>query len=85
MSKGQAITGLMIGIATTYAGVTWVWNTGLSVSIFNDHATVSSLNTSVQDIKENTDGLPEMKAQLQFLAAQRGYKTQVSMATTSPI
>lgn len=84
MNRGQTTMGLMIGIATTFAGVTWVWNTGLSVSAFNDHATLSGLTASVEDIKSNTEGLPEIKQEIQFLAAQRGYKPPiVSVATTT--
>lgn len=83
MNKGQTITGLMIGIATAFAGATWLWNSWLSISTFNDHATLSGLSASVEDIKSNTEGLPEIRNEIQFLAAQRGYKPELSIATST--
>lgn len=63
----------------TILGAICTWCVGLSISAFNMNGSVSGLTASVGDIKDtlaSTD-LPSLKAEIDFLAKQRGYKPPV--------
>jgi hypothetical protein len=81
--KGQTVTGVMIAVATAFATVTWIWNAGLSKALYDNNSAISSLTASVADIKENTSNVPTLKAEVDWLVAQRGYVITPASSTTS--
>lgn len=82
MKKGQTTIPILAVISTLFA-----WSAGLSIAAYNSNGSVSSLTASVGDIKETLDrsDLPSMKAEVDFMARQRGYNLDISEATTSNI
>lgn len=78
MTKGQTTVPLLMVV-----GAICTWCAGLSVAAFNANGTVSGLTISINDIKENTSGFQEVKAEVDWLAKQRGYKSQLSTTTAA--
>lgn len=67
-------------------GAFGIWCSGLSVAIYNTSNTVGGLTASVADIQKSTEGLPDEKAEIDWLVKQRGYNPNgilLSQATTS--
>lgn len=60
-----------------------VWCSGLSLAAFNVNGAVAGLTASLADIKENTSGLSQLKAEVDWLAQQRGYKQPILEATST--
>lgn len=79
-SKGQVTIPIMTAI-----GAIFVWCAGLSVSLFNQNGAISGLTATVADIKENTSGFPTLKAEIDWLAKQRGYIDPMLVATSTAI
>lgn len=82
-SKGQTTVSIMVIISAL-----GVWCSGLSLGLYSVNGTSSGLTASVGDLKETIDkaDLPSMKAEVDFLAKQRGYKPPVitvASATTT--
>ena len=64
-------------------GAICTWCAGLSISVYNTFGNVSSLTASVGDIKENTNGVPTLKAEVDWLVAQKGYTITKIASTTA--
>lgn len=61
------------------------WCVGLSLAAFNVNGSVSGLTATVNDIKESTQGFPQVKAEVDWLAKQRGYIIKNSSTTAENI
>jgi len=71
-SKGDSNEGTSIPIVLVISTI-FVWCTGLSINAYVLNGSVSGLTASVSDIKENTANVPTLKAEVDWLVAQRGY------------
>jgi hypothetical protein len=80
-NTGQTVIGIIIGVGAGLSTVFGIWDSGLSVQVFNDHATISSLTASVSDIKKSTKDLQTTEAEVNWLAELKGYNG--SDATTT--
>ena len=71
---GQTVLGHAIGVGAASIAAFGLWNAWLSEIVFGQQSNISSLTTSVEDIKANTAELPSLKSEIDWLAQQRGYK-----------
>lgn len=77
MDKGKATVSLFTAVSALF-----VWSSALSVAMYTDHSSISSLTSSVTDIQQNTTGVPDLKAEVDWLVNQGGYRV-VRLSTTT--
>lgn len=81
-SNGKTTIPIMVVV-----GAICTWCAGLSVGLYTVNGQTASLTASVADIKDTLDSgnLPVMKAELDFLASQRGFKiTPIASSSSQP-
>ncbi len=82
LKSGQVTVPLMVVVSAIC-----VWCSGLSVAVFTSHGEISGLASTVEDIKHDTDGLPDVKAQVKWIAERQGYietkKSEEASSTTA--
>lgn len=64
-------------------GAIATWCVGLSLAAFNTNGAVAALTATVNDIKESTSGFPQVKAEVDWLAQQKGYNEAIGKASSS--
>ncbi len=72
-NRGVTVTSLIISFGGACIGMLIAWNAGLSMSVFEDHATLSGLVASVEFIaksQERTEELVSKIAQKQGVLVQ---------------
>lgn len=82
-SKGF-IRGQTIPVMVVVSAIA-LWCSGLSIGMYNINGQVSGLSTSVVTIEKNTDGLPDLKAKINWLAEQQGYKPALTALATTTV
>lgn len=76
--RGQTTIPIIVVI-----GAMCTWCAGLSIGVLNNYTGVSSLTASVADIKDNTIGVPTLKAEVDWLVSQKGYTIEPIASTTA--
>lgn len=78
MTRGQTTVPIVVVI-----GAICTWCAGLSIGVLNSYTGISGLTASVSDIKQNTDTVPTLKAEVDWLVTQRGYTITKMSSTTA--
>ncbi len=76
-SRGQTVPFIAV------IGVIFTWCAALSMGLYQNSNTIGELTASVSDIQKSTENIPDIKAEVDWLAKQRGYSAILSEATSS--